>query len=70
MERLYYVSNWLYRRRVPLLPRALMLLVRLLYQSFVPYQTVIGPGVSFGHRQGIVIARTARIGARCLSGTR
>lgn len=66
MERLYYLSNWLYRRRVPMVPRFLMLLVRLLYQSFVPYQTSIGPGVSFGHRQGIVIARTAKIGARCL----
>lgn len=66
MELLYYISNGLYRRRVPVLPRCLMLLIRLLYQSFVPYQTIIGPGVSFGHRQGIVIARTARIGARCL----
>jgi serine O-acetyltransferase len=66
MEKLYYWSHWLYRHRVPLVPRLLMLLVRLLYQSFVPYQTVIGPGVSFGHRQGIVIARTAHIGSRCL----
>lgn len=66
MERIYYLSHRLYLLRVPVLPRALMLLIRLLYQSFVPYQTVIGPGVSFGHRQGIVIARTARIGARCL----
>lgn len=65
MERLYYLSHWLYRRRVPVLPRLLMLMIRLCYQSFVPYQVSIGPGVSFGHRQGIVIARTARIGARC-----
>lgn len=65
MERLYYLSHWLYRRRVPVLPRALMLLIRFLYQSFIPYQAEIGPGVSFGHRQGIVIGRTARIGARC-----
>lgn len=66
MERLYYLSHALHRRGVPVLPRVLMLMIRLLYQSFVPFQVVIGPGVSFGHRQGIVIARTARIGARCV----
>jgi serine O-acetyltransferase len=66
MERLYYLSNWFYRRGVPVLPRLMMVLIRLLYQSFIPYQVSIGPGVSFGHRQGIVIARTARIGARCV----
>lgn len=65
MERLYYLSRWLHLHRVPLLPRACMLLIRLLYGSFVPYQAEIGPGVSFGHKQGIVIARTARIGRRC-----
>jgi serine O-acetyltransferase len=66
MEKLYYLSNWLHRHRVPVAPRLLMLVMRVIYQSFVPYQASIGPGVSFGHRQGIVIARTARIGARCL----
>lgn len=66
MERMYHLANRLYRLGVPALPRCLMPLIRLLYQSFVPYQAAIGPGVSFGHRQGIVIARTARIGARCL----
>ncbi len=65
MERLYYLSNWLYRHRVPVLPRLVMLMIRIVYQSFVPYQAKIGPGVSFGHRQGIVIARTVCIGARC-----
>ena len=65
MERLYYLSHWLHRRGVPVLPRVCMLLIRVLYGSFVPFQVQIGPGVSFGHRQGIVIARSARIGSRC-----
>lgn len=65
MESLYYVSNWLYRHRVPLLPRLCMLTIRALFQSFVPYQAQIGPGVSFGHRLGIVITKNARIGSRC-----
>lgn len=65
MEKLYYLSNWFFRHRIPIVPRLLMLMIRILYQSFIPPQTQIGPGVSFGHRQGIVLARTAKIGARC-----
>lgn len=42
-----------------------MLLIRLLYQSYLPYSVRIGPDVSFGHRQGIFIARGASIGAHC-----
>lgn len=65
MARLYYLSNWLYRHHVPLLPRLCMLIIRALFQSFIPYQTQIGPNVSFGHRLGIVITKNAKIGARC-----
>lgn len=65
MEKLYYLSHWAWKKRIPFVPRVCMLLIRVLYQSFVPYQCVIGPGVSFGHRQGIVIGRNTRIGARC-----
>lgn len=65
MESLYYISHWLFKRGVPVLPRLLMLIIRLLYQSFVPYQCVIGKGVSFGHKQGIVIAPGVTVGARC-----
>lgn len=65
MERLYYLMRRLYLWRVPLLPRVLMLLIRVLYQSYLPFRTQIGPGVSFGHRQGIMIAPRVTIGARC-----
>jgi serine O-acetyltransferase len=41
-----------------------MLLIRIGYGSFIPYQTEIGSDVSFGHKMGIVISRTAKIGAR------
>ncbi|HIJ91197.1 MAG: serine O-acetyltransferase [Desulfobulbaceae bacterium] len=64
MERLYYLSHWLYERKIPFLPRIIMILIRFIYGSFIPYQTKIGEGVSFGHKMGIVISRTARIGAR------
>jgi serine O-acetyltransferase len=65
MERLHYAGHALHKARVPLLPRLCMLLIRVLYGSYVPYQVSIGPGVSFGHRIGIVIAPKSVIGARC-----
>lgn len=65
MEKLYYLSHWFYSKKIPIVPRLLMLLIRLLYQSYVPYTAKIGPHVNFGHRQGIVIGENAVIGARC-----
>lgn len=65
MEKLYYLSNWLFVHKIPFLPRVLMLITRMLYQSYIPYKTEIGPGVSFGHAVGVVIAPRAKIGARC-----
>ncbi len=64
MERLYYLSHWLYCHKVPVLPRILMLVIRLLYQSYIPYKTRI-PGVSFGHTIGVVLALGLVIGAHC-----
>ncbi|MBN1008732.1 serine O-acetyltransferase [Amphritea pacifica] len=65
MERLYYISNWLFRHKVPILPRILMLLIRAVYQSYIPYKAQIGSDISFGHAIGIVIAPRAVIGERC-----
>lgn len=62
MEELYYLSRWLFLHRIPVLPRVCMLMIRFFYGSFVPYHAQIGPNVSFGHRQGIVISKTAKIG--------
>lgn len=62
MERLYYLSNLLWRHKVSLLPRALMLLIHIIYRSFIPYNATIGAGVSFGHKMGIVISPNAIIG--------
>ena len=62
MEKIYYFSHWLWLRNVPLIPRVLMLVIRLVYGSFVPYQVSIGKNVSFGHKMGIVINRDATFG--------
>ena len=64
MERLYYLSHRLYLSDIPVLPRLIMLLIRTIYGSFIPYQTRIGDSVHFGHKMGIVIVPCAQIGRR------
>jgi serine O-acetyltransferase len=64
MERLYYLSHHLYLLGIPILPRMVMLLIRVIYGSFIPYQARIGKNVHFGHKMGIVIAPCAQIGSR------
>ncbi|NWG32684.1 MAG: serine acetyltransferase [Rhodocyclaceae bacterium] len=41
-----------------------MLFIRFVFVSYIPYNVEIGPGVSFGHKIGIVINPSAKIGAR------
>ena len=64
---IYRVAHWLYRHRVPLLPRFLQVLIFLLFNSYIPYQAVIGRGSRCGHRGiGVVINREAVIGDNVL----
>lgn len=65
MEKLYYLSHYLYKKRIPVLPKLMELLLRMFFHSSIPYQVEIGPGVSFGHRQGIMMGKRVKIGARC-----
>lgn len=65
MEKLYYLSHYLYRRKVPVLPKVVELMVRFFFHASIPYQVQIGPGVTFGHRQGIMMGKRVKIGARC-----
>jgi serine O-acetyltransferase len=65
MEKLYYLSHYLYKKRIPVLPKLMELMLRMFFHSSIPYQVEIGPGVSFGHRQGIMMGKRVKIGARC-----
>ena len=65
MEKLYYLSHYLYRKKVPVLPKLVELMIRFFFHSSIPYQVQIGPGVTFGHRQGIMMGKRVKIGARC-----
>jgi len=64
---IYRAAHWLYRNGVPLLPKILQMLIFFLYNSYVPYQAVIGRGSRCGHRGiGVVINREAVIGDNVL----
>lgn len=64
MERLYYLMHRLYLWHIPVLPRIIMLIIRVVYGAFIPYRLQIGPDVNFSHCMGIVIAPGAKIGSR------
>lgn len=63
----YYVANKLYRRRIPLLPRLLQVVLFLLCKAVVPYRAEIGSGCMLAHGGvGVVIHPGARIGRNVL----
>jgi serine O-acetyltransferase len=65
--RWYAVANWLYGHKVPLLPRAITLLIRLIFGGYIPHQATIGKGTQFGYGGiGIVIHHECVIGRDCM----
>lgn len=65
----YRIANWLYRHRVPLLPKVIKLVIFLLYNSSVPYECVIGRGSILGYGGiGVVIHKNAVIGNNVIIG--
>jgi serine O-acetyltransferase len=60
---LYYLANWLYRHRVPLVPRVLQGCLFLLCNAVVPCQANLGKGCQLGHGgSGVVIHPKATLG--------
>jgi serine O-acetyltransferase len=66
---LYRISNFLYRRRVPLLPSVIKMLIFLIYNSVIPFSTEIGKRSRFAYGAiGVVIHSRAVIGEKVLIG--
>ena len=64
---IYRIARWLYLHKVPLLPKILQLVIFLLFNSYIPYEAVIGKGSTVGHRGiGVVINKDAVIGDNVL----
>ena len=65
----YRIANWLYRHRVPVLPKVIKLIIFLLYNSSIPYECVIGDGSMLGYGGiGVVIHKDAVIGKNVIIG--
>lgn len=67
---LYYISNWLYKHRVPLLPKFFQLLTYIIFNCWIPCECEIGKGTKLGYGGiAIVIHKDAKIGKNCIIGT-
>ncbi len=66
----YRIANWLFRHKVPFLPKFIFLLQYLLFNCAVPASCKLGKGTKFGYG-GIatVVHSRAVIGENCLIGT-
>jgi len=68
--RLYHIGNYLYRHKIPLLPKLINIMIRLIHNSAVFSETDIGENTTFGYGGiGVVIHKRAKIGRDCKIGT-
>lgn len=66
---LYRVERWLYKHRIPFLPKVLKSIIFILFNSIVPYTAKIGKGSRFAYAgMSCVIHSRAIIGDRVLIG--
>ena len=64
---LYRVANWLYVKKIPVLPSIIQGAIFFLFNTYLPFQVRIGKGTRLGHRGiGVVINREAVIGNNVL----
>lgn len=66
----YKFSNWLYRHRVPMLPKFIWKLNYLLFNCSVPASCVIGGGTRFGYGgMAVILHARTKIGKNCIIGS-
>ena len=64
---LYKCANWLYRTRIPVLPRIIYYAIRIVFGGHVPYTASIGSGTWFGcGALGVVLHPETVIGENCV----
>ena len=63
----YYFSHYLYRNKIPLLPKFISYLIRFIFSAWIPYSASIGKETAFGYGGlGIVVHGRAVLGDYCL----
>lgn len=66
----YRIEKWLFKYKIPLLPRIIKLFIFLIYNSSIPYQCKIGKGTRFSYGGiAIVIHKRTVIGENCIIGS-
>ena len=66
---IYAFYHWLYLKRLPVLPRILMYLNRIIFGAYIPPEASIGLGTRFSYGgSGVVIHKAAVIGVDCTIG--
>lgn len=64
---LYRIGNRLYKWKIPFFPKAITILNRLVFATYIPSSATIGKNFKLGYMGlGIVIHSRARIGDNCL----
>ncbi|MGM1032031.1 MAG: serine O-acetyltransferase [Bacillota bacterium] len=63
----YKIARFLYSFKIPLLPKFIKMIIFLIYNSSIPYESKIGKGTQFGYGGiGVVIHKKAVIGKNCI----
>ena len=63
----YYLERTLYLHHIPLFPKIIKGMIRILFGGVIPYQTDIGEGIKFTYQGlGVVIHKNSVIGKNCL----
>lgn len=66
----YRIERWLYKYKIPLLPKLIQLFIFLIYNSSIPYQSTIGSKTRFSYGGiSVVIHKRTVIGERCTIGS-
>jgi serine O-acetyltransferase len=66
---LYWLSNLMYRMKIPVIPKMIMFINRILFGAYIPPSAKIGKGVRFAYGgSGVVIHARASIGDNCIIG--
>lgn len=67
---LYRAGNQLYRKKIPIVPKLINGMIRLVHNCAIYSETKIGHGTKFGYGGiGVVIHRRAIIGENCMIGS-
>ena len=65
--KLYKISNKLYKKNIPIVPKLIKFIIRILFSAVIPYESEIGEDTVLGYNAlGIVIHKKAKIGKGCV----